>query len=66
MENSAHTLLRIDTDNYGHVVSHHETFRAADSARDELARGLPRDAIVDCIWAVVPGTLGEPGKRVRY
>ena len=63
-----HAVIRIDTANYGVILSTHRTAEAADIAcsrkRSALLRANP-DAITNLVYttAMVDGTNGE---RVRY
>lgn len=60
-------LMRIDTSNYGWVVSLHRTFDAADAAFATKARKYPSNTAIHAMYAIHETTKKlKKGQRVRF
>jgi hypothetical protein len=56
-------LIRIETNNYGHIVSRHRSLAAARNERAKRTASK-RDAIPEAMYAIAEST-GKVGDRVR-
>jgi len=59
-------LVRVDTQNYGWVVSRHDSAEQADEAYDLAIAGLPPNALPHCMYSVAETPEAGIGDRVRY
>jgi hypothetical protein len=59
------TLVRIDTQHYGWIISQHPTIESADNAYVRKLRKLPPNALGHLMYRVVGRIQGKRGSRVR-
>ena len=62
---SKFTLMQIDTENYGWIVSHHKTLEGAVAALAKKGRQYGPEVLVHLMFRICAGTAGKMGDRQR-